>query len=132
MSNDGNYRCEKCGREFDSEKGLHIHQSKVHEGEQEEPKKAEMPELGIKSSRLRILAPIIGIILIIIVVLLFINYYGTMPKGGKVGKTEKEVGGTEKVESAPSEEDTPSQNAQSESVKIVVLPENETAEQTAS
>lgn len=131
MSDDADHRCEKCGREFDSEKGLHIHQSKVHARE-EEHRKVEIPEVGLESSQLRILAPLIGVIFIVVVALLFINYYGTMPEGGKVGKTEEEVGGTEKVESAPSEEDTPSQNAQSKSVKIVVLPENETAEQTAS
>lgn len=31
-----NYTCEKCGEEFDSERGLHIHEGQVHEEETEE------------------------------------------------------------------------------------------------
>lgn len=44
------FSCEKCGKEFDSERGLHIHQSQVHEEEEEQQKPDENIEENSKTN----------------------------------------------------------------------------------
>lgn len=44
------FSCDKCGKEFDSERGLHIHQSQVHTGEDEENETGETAEQNSEES----------------------------------------------------------------------------------
>lgn len=63
MSSSKKQKCKKCGKEFDSKKELHIHQTQVHE-----PKSSN---LNIKSIR-----PWIFCILVVSLGLLFLTYFG--------------------------------------------------------
>lgn len=106
-------KCEKCGREFDSERGLHIHQTKAHGGEAIEG--VETPESGLESSKVWAAVALAAVILVIVIGSLLLNY----EKAPQESSEKAEEGGTSKP------------NVRTQSITVTILPENQTGNQTA-
>ena len=94
--------CNKCGRSFDSERGLHVHQSQVHDSEE-----SFNTNLSLKSPRPWILA-----VVIVIVGILFLE---------ATGYPEVPITGTSEAEEGQNEEF-------SRELKIKVVNENQSTE----
>lgn len=65
------YKCGECGEEFDSQRGLHIHQSKVHKGVSAEKKKEKVEIPGFP---LRSLKPLVFVVIILLLGISFLAY----------------------------------------------------------
>lgn len=75
-------RCEVCGKEFDSERGLHIHQTRIHGGVEEE--EGESPDWIKTGKLLENGFKISTAVLLVILILLASNLYLLKPSKEEV------------------------------------------------
>lgn len=57
--------CEQCGREFDTERGLHVHQSQVHDGEDLEETEEKPQGFMLQADFWKLATVILAVLLVI-------------------------------------------------------------------
>ncbi|MFP4116163.1 MAG: hypothetical protein ACLFTQ_03080 [Candidatus Aenigmatarchaeota archaeon] len=77
-------KCEICGKEFDSERGMHIHQSKVHGGIEEKGKEYKTEKTARTGKLSENIFKISTAFLVIILILMASNMYLFRPSKEEV------------------------------------------------